>query len=186
MNKKSQTNKKKQTKINNKVKTKNKNKDKNKVKNKDITKSKRQTKIRVKPRSKSYNPDNDYFINNARINSTQRKYCHCLMSARNNLKNDKLPYGICIGYMKKQNLLNPSKKTNTYNYKQSKKYYPQMNPKITHCLMNYDLYKYNIKQIRHLANEKGIRAYYYKKDNVNSKKNPKISKKSKKKKSNTK
>ena len=58
--------------------------------------------------------------------------------------------------------------------------YPKVNPKITHCLMNYDLYKYDIKQIRHLAQEKKIPIYYYKSSKSQKKKSKSTSKKSKK------
>jgi hypothetical protein len=131
------------------------------------------------PSKTTYDPTKDFFQTNARLNASQRKYCHCLMNVRDrdvtNIKEMKTttktrkkskkisPYPICISFLKKRKLLDYSLKTNSYNYKKSQKTPPKVNPKITHCLMNYDLYKYNIRQIRDLAREKKIPIYYIQK-----------------------
>lgn len=122
-----------------------------------------------KKSNKSYNPNNDYFKTNARLNSSQRKYCHCLMSVRKKSKKIS-PYPICISFLKKKRLLDYSLKSNKYNYKKSKIKPPKVNPKITHCLMNYDLYKYDLNQIQHLALEKKIPIYYKSKSNKSKQK----------------
>ena len=136
---------------------------KTKIKSKTKPKTKKKPKTKTKPKSKTktkqYNPTIDYFQTNARINATQRKYCHCLMTLRKN-KKIKTPYPICTSFLKKKKLLDYNMKSNKYNYKKSKKTLPKMNPKITHCLMNYDLYKYDLDQIQSLALEKKIPIYY--------------------------
>ena len=122
---------------------------------------KKQTRKKQTKTITQYDPSIDYFQTNARLNSTQRKYCHCLMTLRKN-KKITTPYPICTSFLKKRKLLDYNLKSNKYNYKKSKKIPPKMNPKITHCLMNYDLYKYDLEQIQSLAREKKIPIYYYK------------------------
>ena len=142
-----------------------------KTKLKIVKKSKKSKKSNISKKSnKSYNPNNDYFKTNARLNSSQRKYCHCLMSVRKKSKKIS-PYPICISFLKKKRLLDYSLKSNKYNYKKSKIKPPKVNPKITHCLMNYDLYKYDLNQIQHLALEKKIPIYYKSKSNKSNKSN---------------
>lgn len=141
------------------------------------TKAKAKTKTKSKTKKNlyisNYDPNQDYFKTNARLNSSQRKYCHCLMNVRKNKKSVS-PYPICISFMKKQKILDYNLKSNKYNYKKSKKTPLKVNPKITHCLMNYDLYKYDIQQVRHLAQEKKIPIYYLTKSNrKNNKKHKK-------------
>ncbi len=138
------------------------------------------------PSKTTYDPTKDFFQTNARLNASQRKYCHCLMNVRDRdttkIKKAKTntktrqkeskkvsPYPICISFLKKRKLLDYSLKTNSYNYKKSQKTPPKVNPKITHCLMNYDLYKYNIRQIRDLAQEKKIPIYYIQKTEKSTK-----------------
>ena len=112
----------------------------------------------------NYDPNIDFFQTNSRLNPSQRKYCHCLMSVRKNKKKTS-PYGICIGIMKKKKLIDYKLKSSKYSYKKKPL---KINPKITNCLMNYDLYKYDINQIRDLATEKKLPIYYIK-NNKNKK-----------------
>ena len=136
------------------------------MKTKRIKKKTQKSQKSQKKSNIQYNPSIDFFQTNARLNSTQRKYCHCLMTLRKNKKVTS-PYPICTSFLKKKKLLDYNLKSNKYNYKKSKKRAPQMNPKITHCLMNYDLYKYDLDQIQSLALEKKIPIYYYKSSNKN-------------------
>lgn len=118
---------------------------------------KKETKI-----NKDYNPNKNFFIPSSRLNKAQRKYCHCLMNVRR--ESFRNPYGMCINILKSDNLVNYSKpdfKTLKKNKSQKKKYNKdQFNPNYTNCLLNYDLYKYNIRQIRLLAEEKDIKIYW--------------------------
>ena len=141
-----------------------KNKNNKNDKNNKKANNKRYSKLKVKSKKK-YDQINDFFKTNARLSPTQRKYCHCLMNVRKTIKKGS-PYPICISFLKKKKLLDFNISSNKYNYKKSKKEYQKMNPKLTHCLMNYDLYKYDLKQIQHLASEKKIPIYY----KINSKK----------------
>ena len=150
--------------------------DKNDKNNKKAN-NKRYSKLKVKSKKK-YDQINDFFKTNARLSPTQRKYCHCLMNVRKTIKKGS-PYPICISFLKKKKLLDFNISSNKYNYKKSKKEYQKMNPKLTHCLMNYDLYKYDLKQIQHLAKEKKIDIYYIPKAKTRTKS------KNKNKKSNT-
>jgi hypothetical protein len=81
------------------------------------------------------------FLATARLNLSQRKYCHCLMECRTLKKLN--PYGIC---------LHQSAKT-----LKSRPDLPQFDVKKTNCVMNYDYNRYTVKYIRALAKEKGIR-----------------------------
>ena len=60
---------------------------------KEITmKSKKKKPKKAKSSRKTYQPTEDFFKTNARLNSSQRKYCHCLMSVRSNNSKKISPY----------------------------------------------------------------------------------------------